>query len=109
MDYLFTRGVWHANSLAFVVVNLVILGFLWLKILGKMEYSEPIKIALLIGLILPFFNLVVMCILAFTDWPALIELRILRRGTNRVALPQASALDPEEELKRLKKEIKKGK
>lgn len=104
MDYLFTRGIWHAQSLTFVVVNLIILGFLWLKILGKMEYSEPIRLALLVGLVLPFFNLVVMCILAFTDWPALVELRLLRRGVSQGQLKTIGS-SPEDDLKRLKREL----
>ena len=56
--------------LAVVVVSV----FLWCRIFSKTDYSWAMGLIVLV----PFGNLIVILILAFSDWPVLKELSILK-------------------------------
>ncbi len=61
--------------LVFMVLAIVVVSvFLWCRIFSKTGYSWAMGLIVLV----PFGNLILILILAFSDWPVLKELSILK-------------------------------
>lgn len=80
--YLAIVGIIGLISIVFAVV-------IWWKIFSKAGYSGAMSLLMFI----PIANLVVICILAFGEWPVLSELNMLRQQVR--SMPQYPPANPQ--------------
>jgi hypothetical protein len=67
--------IWAIISLLLVVFAVIV----WWKIFSKAGYSGAMGLLMFV----PIANLIVLCILAFSEWPVLRELNTLRQNQAR--------------------------
>jgi hypothetical protein len=65
--------------LAIMFVVAVVAIILWCKIFSKTGYGWGFGLLMFV----PIANLIMLCLLAFGDWPVLKELRMLRQQLNK--------------------------
>jgi hypothetical protein len=66
-------------ALVIIFVVAVVAIILWCKIFSKTGYGWGFGLLMFV----PIANLIMLCLLAFGDWPVLKELRMLRQQSNK--------------------------